>query len=215
MLDGLDSAPLCGPEVAAPSLQPVKVHVVTVGVPDDVGMVVFEATRRVWGRLGLTVERVGSTKVGVQPLLFDAKAPTPAGQLAPMQAVLDALPDAAGAVPLVVMADFVAEGSALDALRGLTLPAADADIESGLPEAVLVTVRRPSVPVVFIDAGAGPRAPGDLSLAPAHELGHALGLSHRAEDDVLMSAGDLSLRCVPGLSVEEWQTVRASTEGGG
>ena len=204
---GIREAPLCREPVEAPPLPPVDVHLfIGVGVPESVAREAVEAARRVWVRLGLAVRLTAVTALGegTPGRLFDANGADDVARLAPLQALLPAVQVAPGTLPVVVLARFEEGVTDLSSLRGLTVPAAHAPVEKGT---VWDAVQRPVQPVVFLHAEAGPRAPGDLSLAPAHELGHALGLTHRREVDVLLSAGPLNLRCVPGLSREEWDTL--------
>jgi len=204
---GILEAPLCRSPVEAPPLPPVDVHLfIGVGAPESVAREAVEAARQVWERLGLVVRLTAVTSLGegTPGRLFDANGADDVARLAPLQALLPAVEVAAGTLPVVVLGKFEEGVTDLSSLRGLTVPAAHATVGEG---AVWDAVQRPAHPVVFLHAGAGPRAPGDLSLAPAHELGHALGLTHRREVDVLLSAGPLNLRCVPGLSREEWDTL--------
>ncbi len=166
-----------------------------------------EAMRVVWERLGLTVHTTGPDTLDPAPdHLFAPSPQTEAEGLAPLQAVLASLP-AGKDIAVVVMPRFVTAPSRLSALRGLTVPVRGKPLDNSLQDTLLDEINPHSHPVVLLNLDAGPRAPGDLSLTPAHELGHALGLAHRPQRHALMSAGDLSLRCIPHLSAAEWRVL--------
>ena len=104
------------------------------------------------------------------------------------------------AVPTLIAADSPARNWGLD-LRGLTLGVGGlGDAAPALAALDLPPVR---TPVVFVDVGT-PRRPGDVWRTPAHEIGHALGLSHRdGGEAVLMRPGVDGQRCRPGISEAE------------
>jgi hypothetical protein len=65
-------------------------------------------------------------------------------------------------------------------------------------------------PTVFVDV-VTPRRPGDLPLTGAHEVGHALGLDHRAGGEgALMRPGRDGQTCRPGISAAEAAVVAAA-----
>ncbi|HCH66041.1 MAG TPA: hypothetical protein DFR83_24780, partial [Deltaproteobacteria bacterium] len=174
--------------------------------------VVGETIRLVWERLGLRLRIAGPDHLpaSAPQRLFDPTGTTEEAQLAPMRSVLAALPKGASTT-VVVMPRFVDQPSKLEAFRGLTVPAeGSANQPLSVGGAAFVESNPHPHPVAFINMAAGPRAPGDLSLSPAHELGHALGLEHQNSDQALMSDGMLSLRCLPGLSDAEWTQVAAA-----
>ena len=214
--EGLAEAPLCRPEApgAPEDLAPVVVQPWTgPGVSAATVEAVGESAQQVWARLGLRldVRPPRTLPAGAPDRLFTSSDTT--SPSAPLRSLLAQLPDVPGEVPLVVLAHFLDGPSSGTTLRGLTLPRLTLPGQGGTTPQTELPVELAdlpprSMPVVFIDAGVGPRAPGDLSLAPAHELGHALGLAHRTETTALMSSGPLSLRCVPAVSAAEWETVR-------
>jgi len=136
---------------------------------------------------------------------------------APMVAAARSLGDAAApgtvlmlAVPSLVSPTSPARHWGLD-LRGLTLGsggltpggldgAGGSEVAAGFG----VLGHPPiSAPIVFIDVGT-PRRPGDIWRTPAHEVGHALGLSHRdGGEAALMRPGTAGQRCQPGLTAAE------------
>jgi hypothetical protein len=124
------------------------------------------------------------------------------------------------AVPTLVSPSSPARHWGLD-LRGLTLGrgglAPGALDAGGQPEpaAGLAGLGLPplSGPIVFVDVGT-PRRPGDVWTTPTHEVGHALGLSHREGGEaVLMRPGTAGQRCQPGLSPVESAAVGATLAG--
>lgn len=215
-LDGLEDAPLCSDTGAAPApREPIAIRLISgPGVAAHDTQVVGETMRTVWKRLGQPLHVAGPDQLPstAPSRLFDPSGTTEQAQLAPMRAVLAAIPSGA-AIPVVVMPRFVDTPSKLAAFRGLTVPAAGAPNHDPSVSTAFLEANPNPHPVVFVNLAAGPRAPGDLSLSPAHELGHALGLRHQTADAVLMSDGDLSLRCLPGLSLDEWSQLAASGAG--
>lgn len=212
-LDGLEDAPMCSDAGAAPApREPLAIRLISgPGVSAHDTQVVGETVRTVWKRLGQPLHVAGPDQLpsATPSRLFDPTGTTEQAQLAPMRAVLAAIPGG-DAIPVVVMPRFVDTPSKLAAFRGLTVPAAGAPSHDPSVSTAFVEANPNPHPVVFVNLAAGPRAPGDLSLSPAHELGHALGLHHQTADAVLMSDGDLSLRCLPGLSPDEWSALAAS-----
>ena len=209
---GLDDAPWCGPDDTGRVTGSVSVRLfVGRDTSRPVARDAVAAAQQVWARLGLeVVHRATDPLSTTAPTrLFNPAAGSAAGQVAPLGLLLEALPAIDEDVALVVISDFVEADTAVAALRGLTVPARGQAPDVDLPTEVWAAIPRRRYPVVLLDAAAGPRAPGDLSLTPAHELGHALGLPHRREAEALMSSGTLSLRCLPGLSVGEAATLSA------
>ena len=213
-VDGLADAPLCpGTSPRTEGLLSVSLRLIRgPGVSRADARVVGETIRTVWDRLGLRVQLTDPTALPdtTPDRLFDTTATTEDAQLAPLRAVLHAVPDGSS-IAVVVMPRFVDGPSPLSAFRGLTVPVhGSAEAAASTSDAFVESNPHPW-PVVFVNLAAGPRAPGDLSLSPAHEVGHALGLNHRSRDTALMSAGDLSLRCLAGLSPQEWQTLASES----
>jgi len=202
--DALMEAPFCGEAPPDETLASLTVNVWRApGVDPWSATYNGLAAMAVWTRLGLFSTIQLHDEIAADRLIID----TPAGpSLQPAKDILSALPASDdGDVHIVVMDRFFAEDSSLARtgvkLRGLTVsPHLPVDPTSPLAE---LHLDKPVPPTVFIDLSAGPRAPGDLELTSAHEVGHALGLPHRTGDEVLMSDGELSLRCLPGLSAEE------------
>ena len=213
-VDGLADAPLCpGTSPHTDVLPSVSLRLIRgPGVSRADAMVVGETIRTVWDRLGLPVQLPDPAALPdtTPDRLFDTNATTEDAQLAPLRAVLHAIPDGPS-IAVVVMPRFVDGPSPLSAFRGLTVPVRGSAEAAASTSAAFVESNPHPWPVVFVNLAAGPRAPGDLSLSPAHEVGHALGLNHRSRDAVLMSAGDLSLRCLAGLSPQEWQILASES----
>ena len=213
--DGLADAAPCTP--ASPPTEPLPSVSLRLfhgpgATTQDTDMV-GETIRAVWARLGLDVQLTAPEPLSTSTpdQLFDAAAQTEADQLAPLRSVLAAVPEGPS-IAVIVMARFVDPSSPLSAFRGLTVPVRGSDEAAASSSTAFVESNPHPRPVVFVNLAAGPRAPGDLSLSPAHEVGHALGLAHRPEDTALMSAGDLSLRCLPGLTAQEWKTLATAVE---
>ena len=211
----LRDAPLCRPGTTPAHLGALHLQLwhspeVTPAAAAEVGA----AAAAVWTRLGAVTTVAMKGTVKGDGLIED----TPAGpSLQPTKEVLAQLPVEAHShiVHLVAMARFMPAQSTTAStgvsLRGLTV----SDRMPPDPNGLLARLQLDGAvtPTAFINMSAGPRAPGDLSLAPAHEVGHALGLVHRSIDQALMSDGELSLRCLPGLSDAERSTVAGQLDG--
>jgi len=209
-VDGLSNAPWCTPSGRPEPLGELRIQPwYGETVPSDAAANSAQAAALVWRRLGVQVTILQPSPVPGHHLISDS----PTDPLAPMRSTVSALSPHTpfdGLVHLVVMAHFAEPDSnaaqAGISLRGLTASPLLAEPPDGIRHRL--AVQHDLTPTVFIDESAGPRAPGDLSLTPAHELGHALGLPHRPGDAVLMSDGALSLQCLPGLSVGEQNSVK-------
>jgi len=209
-LEGLQTADLCLSTTPIQTDKRLHLHLfITTGTSTELAQTAVNSARIVWERLGLTIDQPHTTLLGpdIPTRVFDAEAADDAQRLAPLQKILRAVKPAPETIPVVVLDGFVDTPSALSKLRGLTVPGKNQTLDSNVPQTVWDALDRPAFPVILLDAAAGPRAPGDLTLTPAHELGHALGLSHRSADEALMSSGDLSLRCIPGLTPGEWSVI--------
>lgn len=205
----LIDAAFCTPESRREPWATVKLQVWhTPKVRPDTAARVGLAAMAVWTRLGVVTTFTLKGPVEGDSLIVD----TPSGpSLKPTQAILDQLPFVPDrqTVHVVAMERFIPPQSIATttgvSLRGLTVsPRMPVD-----PNGVLarLNIQEELTPTVFMNMAAGPRAPGDLSLTPAHEVGHALGLVHRSTAQALMSDGELSLRCLPGLSDAERDVV--------
>ena len=211
----LSDAPWCRPGATPAPLGALHLQVwhtpdVTPAAAAEVGA----AAAEVWTRLGAVTTIAMKGTVKGDGLIED----TPVGpSLQPTKAILAQLPVEAHShiVHLVAMARFMPAQSSTAStgvsLRGITV----SDRMPADPNGIVARLQLDGAltPTAFIDMSAGPRAPGDLSLTPAHEVGHALGLVHRSVGQALMSDGELSLRCLPGLSDAERSTVTRQLDG--
>lgn len=203
--DGLSSAPWCDATPTQPAaplgsfrLAPVR----PANMPEGIATTAANAAALVWERLGAQVEVLPEAELSTSPVIQSEHADAPDEAFRGVRDVLATL--AQGPIYVAVLPQLFSEPAQIDAsFRGLTF-------SRQLPDAWSRDLREgaPYSPLVLLNDSAGPRAPGDLSLTPAHEVGHALGLVHRATPEGLMAEGPLAMRCLPGLSAREVATVQ-------
>ena len=181
------------------------------GVPLDEAAAAAASAAQFWRRQGLQVnvsdpvrDSVTNVLVGSDAQLTECAEQSEAERCqarvitAPMAAVVDRLarPKVPGEVVVVALGQLISEDSPLRSL-GLVMPGLSVvdGMGSGSGTVPSLAVAADHSPVVFIDVGT-PRRPGDVWTTPAHEVGHALGLSHRdGGEAVLMRSGVDGQRC--------------------
>ena len=195
------------------------------GIPLDEARAAAASAAQFWRRQGLHVDVSDPARDVVTNVLAgsDAQITECAAQseaercqarviTAPMAAAVDRLarPRVPGEVVVVALGQLISEDSPLRSL-GLVMPGLSVidGMGSGSGTVPSLAVAADHSPVLFIDVGT-PRRPGDVWTTPAHELGHALGLSHRdGGESVLMRPGVDGQRCWPGISADEGTQVAA------
>jgi hypothetical protein len=118
------------------------------------------------------------------------------------------------ALRLVVTRRLDAPGSTaagmLPHLRGLTV-GRGANASPEVERCLGVTDQTPPTILIALDEIAG-RRPGTVDVTLAHEVGHALGLTHADRRNDLMAVEPPT--CVPALSAEQWATLTTYTHHG-
>ena len=121
----------------------------------------------------------------------------------------EAVKEADGTVHLWVLREIAtheaAARRALSDVSGLAVSPFGDEEAGQLREALSLESGFAPLMVLGLDGGPG-RAPGEVELTLAHELGHAAGLGHVREPSNIMFSG--AFRCVPEVSVDQLEALR-------